>query len=65
MPEARLDADGNPIGRSGKPWYRAGGDMVCDTCGRNYFQHPEAKEYPAWYGGAWLHRLCNGDLVHL
>ena len=39
--------------------YRAGGDMVCDKCGKIYYDHPYV------LGALWLKELCNGDLVHL
>lgn len=39
--------------------YRAGGDVVCQKCGKVYYDHPNV------VGALWLIELCNGDLVHL
>lgn len=58
-----LDENGNPLDRNGKEWYRASGELICKQCGKDYYSHPPAKEFPAWHGGAWLKWLCNGDLV--
>lgn len=40
-------------------WRRAGGDCVCQVCGRKYYDHPQ--HVPHYY----LRMLCNGDLVKL
>ena len=45
-------------------FYRASGDVVCYSCGRQYWHHPFADER-AWNGEPFLHVLCNGDLVKL
>lgn len=39
-------------------WRRAGGGVVCDRCGLQYYDHPNVPF-------AALTILCNGDLVHL
>lgn len=38
---------------------RASGDVVCETCGKLYYDHP------LLVGALWLNVLCDGDLVHL
>lgn len=38
---------------------RAGGEVVCEECGAQYYDHPEAVPYK------WLHVLCNGKFVKL
>ena len=40
-------------------YVRAGGDCVCETCGRTYWRHPVLDPY------SWLHVLCDGLLVKL
>ena len=47
---------------------RAGGDTVCDRCGKEYRKHPLDPEHVANEGGyeyRYLHRLCDGTLVKL
>jgi hypothetical protein len=40
--------------------YRAGGDVVCNVCGKLYYDHPYfAEPYE------WLTIKCNGDIVKL
>jgi endogenous inhibitor of DNA gyrase (YacG/DUF329 family) len=38
---------------------RAGGDVVCDTCGRKFYDHPKDADYP------FLKVLCDGSAVKL
>lgn len=38
---------------------RAGGDVVCEGCGRKYYDHPQDIDYP------FLNVLCDGSLVKL
>ena len=38
---------------------RAGGDCVCDGCGRKYYDHPQFPPAP------FLNQLCDGSLVKL
>jgi hypothetical protein len=47
--------------------YRASGDVVCEHCGRLYFDHPFALERwnLSFTGDPFLHRLCDGSLVKL
>jgi hypothetical protein len=46
--------------------YRAGGDVVCESCGKTYYQHKEYKPSGKTNDGVpWLSELCNGDLVKL
>jgi len=40
-------------------WRRASGDVICESCGMLYYDHPLV------IGALWLHRICDGDLVHL
>lgn len=40
-------------------WYRTGGDCICTTCNKVYYDHPHL--FP-WIV---LHVLCNGDCVKL
>lgn len=44
---------------------RASGDCLCPDCGKEYWHHPQAKEFLSWDGYPFLHRLCNGKLVKL
>lgn len=41
------------------PWYRTSGQLICEKCGKEYYDHPEYEDYK------WLNQLCNGDLVKL
>ncbi len=38
---------------------RAGGDCLCDHCGRKYYDHPQLSAAP------YLNQLCDGSLVKL
>lgn len=40
-------------------WHRAGGDCVCDGCGRLFYDHRPLK------GALWLVKLCDDTLVKL
>lgn len=46
--------------------YRAGGDVICEICGKKYYDHkmylPSGKTND---GYPWLNELCNGNLVKL
>jgi hypothetical protein len=47
---------------------RASGDVLCETCSKEYRKHPLATELhnlSGIDGEPFLHRLCNGDLVKL
>lgn len=44
---------------------RAGGAVVCEVCGKTYYEHPHYEPSAKTCGTAWLHELCNGDLVKL
>ncbi len=48
-------------------FYRAGGDVVCETCGKKYYDHPMyMPSAKATYNGQpILNEICNGDLVKL
>lgn len=43
---------------------RAGGGSVCQSCGLEYYDHPEDGE-PDQSGYQYLNRLCDGRLVKL
>ena len=45
--------------------YRASGDIICEICGKTYYQHPMYEPSAKTCGHPWLHELCNGDLVKL
>jgi hypothetical protein len=36
---------------------RAGGDVECDTCRLQYFEHPQIPEFPTF------HLICSGKVV--
>jgi len=38
-------------------WLRAGGECVCQACGKEYRVHPPV------VGAIWLLRLCGGGLI--
>lgn len=44
-------------------WPRVGGDVVCDQCGKTYYQHP--LDGPEGMDGKFLNRICDGRLVKL
>lgn len=44
-------------------WPYAGGDVVCDQCGKRYGAHP--LDGPEGYDGKFLNRICDGRLVKL
>lgn len=43
---------------------RASGDVRCDACGLPYSDHPRSY-HRSFAGEPYLHRLCDGGLVHL
>jgi len=45
--------------------YRAGGDVICEKCGRKHYDHPGYQPSKKTCGYVWLQVLCNGDLVKL
>jgi hypothetical protein len=46
--------------------YRAGGDVVCPTCGKTYYKHPQYLPSGKTNDGVpWLVEICNGNLVKL
>lgn len=38
---------------------RCGGDVLCNDCGRKFYDHPQEKEFP------FLNVLCDGSVVKL
>jgi hypothetical protein len=58
------DAPGSGDDDDYPDYYRAGGDLRCERCGKLYYDHPRGG--PIGYNGErFLNRLCNGDLVKL
>ena len=50
-----------------EPWFdRAGGDVVCEQCGKKYYDHPQyVKALSCIDGSPVLNQLCDGSLVKL
>ncbi|KKN75296.1 hypothetical protein LCGC14_0381480 [marine sediment metagenome] len=46
-------------------FYRAGGDIICDDCGKKYYDHPMSEDYLDYDGYKWLWVICSGELVKL
>ncbi len=44
---------------------RAGGDCICDQCGKCYYDHPFDTKQLSYDDKPFLHVLCNGDRVKL
>ena len=44
--------------------FRASGDCICETCGKEYWRHPFSK-HRSWQDEPFLHVLCDGSLVKL
>ena len=40
-------------------YIRAGGDVVCEICGKAYYDHPQHNDFP------FLNVLCDGVVVKL
>lgn len=38
---------------------RAGGDVICDVCGKRYYDHPVIEDFE------WLHITCDNKIVKL
>lgn len=38
---------------------RAGGDVVCNICGKRYIEHPVIEDFE------WLHITCNDKIIKL
>jgi hypothetical protein len=52
--------------KEGEPWFeRASGDVLCETCGKKYYDHPMYRKALDWNGNAVLNELCDGRLVKL
>ena len=55
----------------GESFIRAGGDCLCEICGRKYINHPMDEEVLSWiedWDGKrrpFLHILCDGTRVKL
>lgn len=52
------------IGGEPVDFRRAGGDVVCETCGKEYRRHPFTA-HRDWNDAPFLHKLCDGSLVKL
>ena len=49
-----------------EPWFnRASGDVICEKCGKKYYDHPMYTKALDWNGNAVLNQLCDGSLVKL
>jgi hypothetical protein len=49
-----------------EPWFnRAGGDVICEKCGKKYYDHPPYMKALSWDGHQVLNQLCDGSLVKL
>ena len=44
---------------------RASGDVICEDCGKKYYDHPMDRENLDFNDGPFLHILCNGERVKL
>ena len=44
---------------------RASGDVVCDDCGKKYYDHPEDKGQLSFDGRPFLHIRCDGMRLKL
>jgi hypothetical protein len=58
------DANGAPIDPPTE-MRRAGGDVVCELCGRPYRKHVLTYEFVDWDGHPFLHVHCDGSLLKL
>ncbi len=49
-----------------EPWFnRASGDVLCEKCGKKYYDHPPYMKALSWDGHPVLNQLCDGSLVKL
>ncbi len=54
------------VGYKAPPEFRrAGGGVICESCGKEYRDHPHSLAVLDWNGDPFLQVLCNGDLVKL
>ncbi len=44
---------------------RAGGEAICEVCGKTFNRHPLELKYLSNSGEPYLNRICNGLLVKL
>jgi len=44
---------------------RASGDVVCEICGRKYYDHPMDEEQLSYDGRPFLHIGCDGKRLKL
>lgn len=44
---------------------RAGGDVICEVCGKKYYDHPMDKEILSWGGYPFLNVGCDGTRLKL
>lgn len=53
--------------KEGEPWFnRASGDVICQACGKKYYDHPKyMKALSCIDGSPVLNQLCDGSLVKL
>lgn len=49
-----------------EPWFnRASGLVICEKCGKQYYDHPAYTKALDWNGRPVLNQLCDGSLVKL
>lgn len=54
-----------PLPKASGEDYRAGGDCLCEICGKEYRKHQFDFYELSYTGEPFLHVLCNGDRVKL
>jgi hypothetical protein len=45
--------------------FRASGDVICEICGKLYYDHPEDHFSLGYNGKPYNHVICDGTRVHL
>ena len=50
---------------SDPPVYRASGEVICEQCGKKYYDHPLDQKILSYDGKPFIHVLCNGDRLKL
>jgi len=68
---------GHPVQQAARAWLarreqdrapdfvRASGDVVCNACGKKYYDHPMDRTVLSWNGEPFLNVLCDGSRVKL
>lgn len=52
-------------GDDGEEYYRADGDVRCESCGKMYRDHDVELRFSDTGEELWLRRLCDGKLIKL